>query len=218
MIKQEVLVLGQLETNCYIVWDEETKEGLVIDPADDGVGISEEIESKGIKLVGVVMTHGHFDHSLAALDLKLMYQVPIYISSKDKFLLDRQDETAKYFLKMELQTPNLVKIDKDLEEITEINFGESKLEVIKTPGHTPGSVCLYNKPTLPSLEKGGLLFSGDTLFKGLRGRTDFKYGSTKKIYESLRKLMELPGDTDVFSGHGEPTTIGSEKPRYSLKS
>jgi glyoxylase-like metal-dependent hydrolase (beta-lactamase superfamily II) len=210
MIKQEVLVLGQLETNCYIVWDEETKEGLVIDPADDGVGISEEIESKGIKLVGVVMTHGHFDHSLAALDLKLMYQVPVYISTKDKFLLDRQDETAKYFLKMELQTPNLVKIDKDLDEIKEINFGESKLEVIKTPGHTPGSICLYNKDN-------SLLFSGDTLFKDLRGRTDFKYGSTKKIYESLRKLMELPEDTYVYSGHGEPTTIGREKERYIFK-
>ena len=71
-----------------------------------------------------------------------------------------------------------------------------------------------NKPTLPSLEKGGLLFSGDTLFKDLRGRTDFKYGSTKKIFESLRKLMELPEDTEVFSGHGEATTIGREKQRY----
>jgi len=219
MIKQEVLVLGQLETNCYIVWDEETKEGLVIDPADDGVGISEEIESKGIKLVGVVMTHGHFDHSLAALDLKLMYQVPIYISSKDKFLLDRQDETAKYFLKMELQTPNLVKIDKDLDEIKEINFGESKLEVIKTPGHTPGSVCLLNLPQslFNKREVKPILFSGDTLFKDSRGRTDFKYGSTKKIYESLRKLMELPEDTDVYSGHGEPTSIGREKERYVFK-
>jgi hydroxyacylglutathione hydrolase len=207
MIKQEVLVLGNLETNCYLVWDEETKEGLVIDPADDGVGISEEVENKGIKLTGIVMTHGHFDHCLAALDLKLMYKVPVYVSSKDKFLLDRQDETAKYFLKMELQTPNLVKIDKDLEEITEINFGDSKLEVIKTPGHTPGSVCLYSK-------ENNLLFSGDTLFKDSRGRTDFKYGSTKKIYESLRSLLKLPEETDVYSGHGEPTTIGREKERY----
>jgi len=207
MIKQEMLVLGQLETNCYIIWDEETKKGLVIDPADDSVGISEEIESKGIKLVGIVMTHGHFDHCLAALDLKLIYNVPIYISSKDKFLLDRQDETAKYFLKMELQIPNLIKIDKDLEEIKEIIFGKSKLEVIKTPGHTPGSVCLYSK-------KDNLLFSGDTLFKNSRGRTDFKYGSTKKIYESLQKLMKLPENTDVYSGHGEVTTIRQEKERY----
>lgn len=210
MIKFEVLVLGQLETNCYLVWDEETKEGLVIDPADDGVGISEELINKGIKLVGVVMTHGHFDHSLAALDLKLMYNVPVYISSKDKFLLDRQDETAKHFLKMDVKTPNILNIDKDLEEISEINFGKSKLEVIKTPGHTPGSVCFYTR-------EDNLLFSGDTLFKDLRGRTDFKYGSTKKIFESLRKLMELPEDTDVFSGHGEPTSIGREKERYSFK-
>ncbi len=220
MIKFEVLVLGQLETNCYLVWDEETKDGLVIDPADDGVGISEELNNKGINLVGVVMTHGHFDHSLAALDLKLMYNVPVYISSKDKFLLDRQDETAKHFLKMDIKTPNILKIDKDLEEIREINFGKSKLEVIKTPGHTPGSVCLFNLPhsLFNKREVKPILFSGDTLFKDLRGRTDFKYGSTKKIFESLRKLMELPEDTDVFSGHGEPTNIGREKERYSFKS
>jgi glyoxylase-like metal-dependent hydrolase (beta-lactamase superfamily II) len=210
MIKFEVLVLGQLETNCYLVWDEETKDGLVIDPADDGVAISEELINKGINLVGVAMTHGHFDHSLAALDLKLMYNVPVYINSKDKFLLDRQDETVKHFLKIDVKTPNILKVDKDLEEIGEINFGKSKLEVIKTPGHTPGSVCLYSK-------EDNLLFSGDTLFKDLRGRTDFKYGSTKKIFESLRKLMELSEDTDVFSGHGEPTSIGREKPRYTLK-
>ncbi|MCW1949624.1 MAG: MBL fold metallo-hydrolase [Candidatus Shapirobacteria bacterium] len=209
MIKFEVLVLGQLETNCYLVWDEETKDGLVIDPADDGVAISEELINKGINLVGVVMTHGHFDHSLAALDLKLIYNVPVYINSKDKFLLDRQDETAKHFLKMKIETPNLLKIDKDLEEIEEISFGKSKLEVIKTPGHTPGSVCLYGK-------EDNLLFSGDTLFKDLRGRTDFKYGSTKKIFVSLKKLMELPEETDVYSGHGEPTSIGREKPRYTL--
>lgn len=207
MIKQEVIVLGNLETNCHLVWDEETKKGLVIDPADDGVAISDEIENRKIKLVGIVMTHGHFDHCLAALDLKLMYNTPIYVSSKDKFLLDRQDETAKYFLKRELQIPNLIKIDEDLEEIKEIVFGKSKFEVIKTPGHTPGSVCLYSK-------EDNLLFSGDTLFKDLRGRTDFKYGSTKKIFESLKKLMKLPEETDVYSGHGEATTIGREKERY----
>jgi hydroxyacylglutathione hydrolase len=207
MLKQEGLVLGQLETNCYLVWDEETKDGLVIDPADDGVGISEEIENKGIKLVGIVMTHGHFDHALGVLDLKLIYNVPIYVSSKDKFILDRQDETAKYFLKRELQIPNLIKIDKDLDKIREIKFGKSVLKVIKTPGHTPGSVSLYSK-------EDNLLFSGDTLFKDSRGRTDFKYGSTKKIYESLKKLMKLPEKTEVYPGHGEATAIGQEKERY----
>ena len=207
MIKQEVVVLGNLETNCYLVWDEETKKGLVVDPADDGMAISDKIENRKIKLVGIVLTHGHFDHCLAALDLKLMYNVPIYVSSKDKFLLDRQDETAKYFLKRDLQIPNLIKIDKDLDEIKKIVFGKSEFEVIKTPGHTPGSVSLYSK-------ENNLLFSGDTLFKDLRGRTDFKYGSTKKIFESLKSLMKLPEETDVYSGHGEPTTIGREKERY----
>ena len=209
MIKYESLILGDLETNCYLVWDEEIKEGVVIDPADDGVGISEEIQNKKINLVGVLLTHGHFDHTLGALDLKLIYKVPIYIHNKDTFLLDRQDETAKYFLKRKIETPNIIKIDKDLEKIKEIKIGEEKLEVILAPGHTPGSVCFYNK-------KNNLLFSGDTLFFGSRGRTDFKYGSTKNIFTSLKKLVKLPEETEVLSGHGEMTTIGTEKPRYKI--
>ena len=209
MIKYEVLVLGDLDTNCYLVWDEETKNGVVIDPSDDGVGISEALLNKGIKLVGILLTHGHFDHTLGALDLKLIYNVPIYIHNKDMFLLNRQDETAKHFLKREIEIPNIIKIDKDLEKIKEIKMGEEKLEVILTPGHTPGSVCFYNK-------KNNLLFSGDTLFFGSRGRTDFKYGSTEKIFQSLKNLMKLPEETEVMSGHGETTTIGDEKNKYCL--
>ena len=184
MMKYEVLILGQLETNCYLVWEEKTKKGIVIDPADDGVAISEEITARQIELMGIVMTHGHFDHCLAALDLKLMYQVPIFVSSEDKFLLERQNSTAKHFLKTKIETPNIVTIDKDLSKIKEVWIGKEKLEVIKTPGHTPGSVCLYS-------QKDKILFSGDTLFKQFRGRTDFAYGSTKKIYDSLKRLMKL---------------------------
>lgn len=209
MMKYEVLVLGQLETNCYLVWEEKTKKGIVIDPADDGVAISEEITARQIELMGIVMTHGHFDHCLAALDLKLMYQVPIFVSSKDKFLLGRQNSTAKHFLKTKIETPNIVTIDKDLSKIKKVWVGKEKLEVIKTPGHTPGSVCLYS-------QKDKILFSGDTLFKQFRGRTDFAYGSTKKIYDSLKRLMKLPEETTVLSGHGEKTIIGDEKPRYIL--
>ena len=208
-MKYEVLILGQLETNCYLVWEEKTKKGIVIDPADDGVAISEEITARQIELMGIVMTHGHFDHCLAALDLKLMYQVPIFVSSEDKFLLERQNSTAKHFLKTKIETPNIVTIDKDLSKIKEVWIGKEKLEVIKTPGHTPGSVCLYS-------QKDKILFSGDTLFKQFRGRTDFAYGSTKKIYDSLKRLMKLPEETMVLSGHGEKTTIGDEKPRYVL--
>jgi glyoxylase-like metal-dependent hydrolase (beta-lactamase superfamily II) len=214
MLSWEKIVIGELETNCYLVWDEDTKECLVIDPADDGVSISEWINDKNLKVKTIFLTHGHFDHSLGALDLKLIYDVDFGCSSEDAFLLDRQDETAKHFLKKEIQVPNFIKIDIDLDKIKEFELGEEKIEVIKTPGHTPGSVCFYYKPTLPSLENGGFLLSGDTLFSGLRGRTDFSYGSTKNIFKSLKKLMKLKKETLVLPGHGEETTIERESKRY----
>lgn len=207
MLKYETLVLGDLETNCYLVWDEETKLALIIDPADDGVGISEEIENKKIKPIGVCLTHGHYDHIMGALDLKLIYNIPLYCSEKDLFLLKRGGQTAEYFRRIKTKTPNITKIDVDLNKTKEIILGEEKLEIIKTPGHTPGCICLYSK-------KNNLLFSGDTLFKELRGRTDFKYSSTEEIFKSLKKLMKLPKDTIVLSGHGEPTTIENESVRF----
>jgi glyoxylase-like metal-dependent hydrolase (beta-lactamase superfamily II) len=207
MLKYETYVLGDLETNCYLMWDEDSKESLVIDPADDGVSISEEIIAKGLKPKGVLLTHGHFDHVLGALDLKLIYDIPIYCSSKDLFLLQRQDKTVAHFLGRNIPSPNIKEVDKDLENINKVTIGKEELEVIKTPGHTPGSVCFYNK-------NNGLLFSGDTLFYQSRGRTDLSYSSTKKIYESLKTLIKLPKDTLVLSGHGIETTIGEEAKRY----
>lgn len=213
MINYEVIIIGELDTNCYLVWDEDTKECVVIDPADDGVAISEEINNKNLKVKYVFLTHGHFDHSMGALDLKLIYNVPFGCSEKDAFLLNRQDETAKHFLKKDIKIPNFIKIDIDLDKLGKFYLGKEEFEVIKTPGHTPGGVCFYN-------EANKLLFSGDTLFAGLRGRTDFSYGSTKKIFESLRKLMKLPKDTLVLPGHGETTTIERESKirSYSLDS
>lgn len=218
MIRYEKVVIGELDTNCYLVWNEDTKECLVIDPADDGVSISEEINHLNLKVKYVFLTHGHFDHCLGALDLKLIYNADFGCSSKDAFLLDRQDETAKHFLKREIQVPNFIKIDIDLDKLESFELGDDVFEVIKTPGHTPGSVCFKSTPPSPSFdERRGekkLLFSGDTLFFGLRGRTDFKYGSTKKIFESLKKLMKLNPDTLVLPGHGEETTIERESRRY----
>jgi len=208
MIRYEKLVMGVLSTNCYLVWDEDTKECVVIDPADDGVSISEEINSRNLKVKYIFLTHGHLDHCMGALDLKLIYNVDFGCNSEDKFILDRQDETARYFFKEKNPPPNFVKIDIDLDKLKSFKLGDEVFKIIKTPGHTPGGVCFYNK-------KNKLLFSGDTLFAGLRGRTDFKYGSTPKIFESLKKLMKLDKDTLVLPGHGEETTIGKESKRYS---
>lgn len=219
MIKHEVLVMGELQTNSYLVWEETSKEAVIIDAADDGVMISEEVEKRGLKLKYILATHGHFDHNLGALDLKLIYNIPYCASKKDLFLLKRQKETAQHFLKMEIKTPNLEKVDIDLDKTKEIKLGNEILEIIKTPGHTPGSVCFFNPPLSP-FDKGDekpILFSGDTLFKDCRGRTDFEYGSTENIFVSLRKLMKLPENTIVLSGHGEETAIGREKPKYNLK-
>lgn len=207
MLKYETLILGDLQTNCYLVWEEESKECFIIDPADDGVSISEEINSRNLQPIGVLLTHGHFDHTLGALDLKLIYGIPICCSNEDLFLLKRQNATVKHFLKINIKAPNIEHIDKDLSLIDKLALGDEIIEVIKTPGHTPGGVCFYNK-------NNNLLFSGDTLFFKLRGRTDLSYSSTKKIFESIKKLMGLPQETVVLSGHGQETSIEQESKKY----
>ena len=190
------LRLGELETNCYLVWEEKSRRCLIIDAADDGVFVSEEIEKLGLKPVMIMATHGHFDHVMGVLALRLIYKIPFACSSKDRFLLKRQKKTAEFFLKRKVDVPNLKKIDVDLDKEREIKLGEERIKVIKTPGHSPGGVSFY-------CAKAHLLFSGDTLFKGAVGRTDFSYGSTKDLKKSLRKINKLPKKITVLSGHGE---------------
>jgi len=201
------IILGELGTNCYLVWEEESKKAVVIDPADDGVGISEEIQARGLNLVGILATHGHFDHVLGALDLKLIYQCPFYCSQKDLFLLKRQQKTAQHFLGRKIEVPDFDRIDMDLDMTKTINIGEAVIEIIKTPGHTPGGVSFY-------IKEAGLLFSGDTIFAHSRGRTDLSYSSTKDIYQSIKSLMTLADETIILPGHGDETTVGSEKGLY----
>lgn len=203
MIKYEVLVLGELKTNCYLLWDEKNKEAAVIDAADDGISISDEIERLGLKLKYILATHGHFDHNLGVLDLKLIYKVPYCASKKDMFLLERQQETAKHFLGMDVKVPNLKKIDIDLDDVEELKLGEETIKVIKCPGHTPGGLSFLT---------GSYLFSGDTLFaEGLRGQTTYRYSSTKDIFNSIYSLLELPEYTEIFPGHGESTIVSDAR-------
>lgn len=199
MFKFETLVLGELETNCYLLWEESSKETIIIDAADDGVAISEEIEKLHLKPKYILSTHGHFDHNLGVLDLKLIYSLPFGVSSKDQFLLSRQQETASKFLENTIKIPNIEKIDIDLDVIKELKIGKESVEIIRSPGHTPGGI---------SFRAGNFLFTGDTIFaNGLRGDTKHSYSSTKDIFESICALLRNPGGMLILPGHGETTDI-----------
>lgn len=204
-MKVETLVLGPLATNCYLVWDEKTKEAVIIDPADEGTFIIQKILDLKLKPRLILATHGHFDHVLAATELKLAFRIPFWLHQADLFLLQRTQKTTKHFTGLQADLPP--QVDKFLKEGDEITFGKEKLRVIETPGHTPGSISLYAPR---------ILFSGDTLFAGGVGRTDFSYASQEKIIASIKeKLFRLLDKTVVYPGHGVTTTINNEKANFA---
>ncbi len=189
----ETLKLGQLDTNCYLAWCEKTDEVIIIDPADEGGFISEKILELNLKPVAIILTHGHFDHILGLLELKLNFpKTPIMAHEADLFLIESVQKRAQHWLKMQVNPAP--KVDKLLKEGNQIKFGQEVLTVLHTPGHTPGSICLYSDL---------VMFTGDTLFKdGAIGRTDLSYSSPKKIQQSLKKIKDLPGSQQMYSGHG----------------
>lgn len=199
-MKIERFVLGCLQTNCYLVYDVSSSEGIVIDPADDGDFISQKILDRAINPKFIIATHGHFDHVLAALELKLNFNIPFLMHKADVPILRRMQKTGKFFTGLKADPP--APVDRFLKEGDWVIFGKEKLKVIETPGHTPGCISLFSK---------GILFSGDTLFYQGIGRTDFSYSSQKQLLKSLtEKLFVLPADTCVFPGHGKETTIRAE--------
>jgi len=207
MLKYEAIVLGELQNNCYLLWESDSKEAVIIDAADDGQAISEEIERLHLIPKMILSTHGHFDHNLGVLDLKLIYNIPIGMNRKDWFLMERQKETAKFFLKREIKTPNLIKLDVDLEEINKIDLGKEVIHIIKSPGHTPGGVMFW---------VDNLLFTGDTIFaEGLRGDTSHSYSSVRDLFRSVCAAMKLPDKTIILPGHGEATSVGESRPLFS---
>ena len=198
-METETLIVGQLDTNCYLVWDSETQEAVIIDPADESNYISEKILANKLKPKAIIATHGHFDHLLAATELKLAFGIPFYMNQGDLPILGRTEETAEYFAHFRALPPP--KVDVFLREKDTIHFGGKALQVIESPGHTPGSICLYSK---------GFLFSGDTLFAHGIGRSDFSYASEEDLLASLKKILKLPPETKILSGHGPQTSIETE--------
>lgn len=191
------LVVGQIQTNCYLV--ESDGEIGIIDPGDDGDFIIRKIQDIGAKPLWVATTHGHFDHILAVSEICLTHKILLYLHPQDNFLLSRAKETAEYFLGIPTD-PVLIKPTPLLREM-ELSVGKEKFQVLETPGHTPGGICLYNK-------KGKILFSGDLIFAGGGvGRTDFKYSSEEDLRDSINKIFKLPEEVLVYPGHGKTTTI-----------
>lgn len=197
-----ILPVGQLQTNCYLVFDRSLGEGLIIDPGDDADYIMRVISDEKAKPQKILATHGHFDHILAATELRLAYAIPFLVHPKDEFLVKNAQRSAEHFLTTEEILPP-PPIDEFLKEGQKIPFGNYELQVLETPGHTPGSVCFY----LSRLGGGTALFCGDTVFKNGVGRTDFSYSSLSDLEKSLQKIFYLPPSTILYPGHGLKVSI-----------
>jgi hydroxyacylglutathione hydrolase len=198
----EILPVGPLQCNCSIIGDETTHEGMVIDPGDDIEDVLDLIEKHNLKIKQIVITHAHIDHVGGAMKLRAATGAPILLNQNDYALLKMLDVQAAW---IGMKDPGKIEIDHSLGQSDKVQAGSLTADVIHTPGHTEGSICLYF-----SLENK--LVAGDTLFAGSIGRTDLPGGSMEKIIRSLReKVMALPDDTLVVPGHGPLTTIGEER-------
>ena len=197
--------VGQLGTNCYIVGCEETREAAVIDPGGDALKILKFLERNNLKLTHIINTHGHIDHIGGNRALKDQTQAELIIHEEDASMLTSAGRNLSLFSGMVMSGPAA---DRTVKEGDKIKVGNTVvLEVIHTPGHTPGGMSL-------KLEVDGknILFVGDTLFNGSIGRTDFPGGAYRQLIESIQqKIMVFPDETEVYPGHGPGTTVGFER-------
>lgn len=204
MIRVEFLVVGPVSTNCYLGIHEESKEALIVDPGDRADQIQAMIEREGVKPVAILLTHGHFDHMMAAEELRRIYDIPVYAGEKEQEVLENADLNLSTGF---IRKSYTMKADHYLSDGEELVLAGSRIKVLETPGHTPGGCCYY-------LAGEGILFSGDTLFCRSVGRTDFPGGSFAEIKKSIKeKLFLLPQETICYCGHGEGTRIGQEMER-----
>lgn len=198
----KIFPVGPLQCNCSIVGDEQTHEAMVIDPGDQIEGILDILRQEKLTLKQIVITHAHIDHVGGAMKLKAATGAPILMNQNDQALLKMLDMQAAW---VGMKSPGAVQIDAPLNSGDVLKVGEIASNVIHTPGHTEGSICVY----FPAEQK---LIAGDTLFAGSIGRTDLPGGSMEKIMRSLHtQVLALPDDTEVTPGHGPNTTIGEER-------
>lgn len=197
----KTMVLGMVQTNCYIVKAPESKEVIIIDPADQADKIDNYLKENDLVCKKILLTHGHFDHIMAAHSLKCLTDAPIYAHENEVELLKNPHWNASAHMGKEIS----LEPDYFLKDKEEFQVAGLAWQVIYTPGHTEGGVCYY-------LKEDAVVFSGDTLFFESIGRTDFPTGNHQRLVESINnKLLVLADETEVYPGHGRPTTIGHER-------
>jgi len=198
----ETFPVGPLQCNCTILGDEESGEAIVIDPGDEIGRIARRLNTLGLKLKQILITHAHIDHVGGALKLKKLTGAPILMNENDLPQLKIMAEQAGW---LGVDTPETAPPDENLSDGLVVGLDRFPAQVIHTPGHTQGSVCLHFAPL-------NLLVAGDTLFAGSIGRTDLPGGNSGQIIDSIQsRLLALPQQTKVLPGHGPATTIGAER-------
>jgi glyoxylase-like metal-dependent hydrolase (beta-lactamase superfamily II) len=194
--------LCMVRTNCYVVYNNDSKEALIVDPADNGAYIKSKLEEKGLNVQAVLLTHGHFDHIMAAEYLRDAYQIPIMAHELEKEVLEYANKNLSDSMGGE---SFVLKADKFLKDGDILELLGTKIKVVYTPGHTIGGVCYF-------FDKEKFLLSGDTLFENSVGRTDFPTGSMSTLIHSIKEKLSILGDdVVVYPGHEGETSIGRER-------
>ena len=194
----KVVVVGPYQENAYLVGSDESQEAVIIDAGAEWRSIMKAVEDSGLTVKYLLATHGHEDHIGAVADMVEATNASFLIHKNDEYMLDRSEDSSSII--PDFRSPP--EPDMYLKEGDSVEVGDLHFDVIETHGHTPGGISFYGH---------GLVFTGDTLFRGSVGRTDFEGGNWEQLINSIKtKLMVLPADTMVLPGHGPHSTIGEE--------
>ena len=200
-LKINQYVVGAVQTNCYFAINDETNETLIVDPGDNAKQLADRIRQEELKPVAVLLTHGHFDHAGGAAELAREFQIPVYAHEDEKETLEDPKLNVSWMMGKEEH----FSADEFVTDEQELDLAGFHIRVLLTPGHTVGGCCYY-------FSYQNVVFSGDSLFQTSIGRTDFPKGSASQLVNAIReKLMILPDETAVYTGHGDMTTIGTER-------